>query len=107
MRWIAQRANSLGRWSAEHRDIVFTLLVTATMRVWFAIWGALVIVMNGAPIMPNPPTMYHGLARIPDEGFGLLLAPWQRWDAIWFLQIAQFGYAPNDASPSFFACFRY
>jgi hypothetical protein len=69
--------------------------------------GALVIVMNGAPIMPNPPTMYHGLARIPDEGFGLLLAPWQRWDAIWFLQIAQFGYAPNDASPSFFACFRY
>lgn len=107
MRWIAQRANSLGRWSAEHRDIVFALLVTATMRVWFAIWGALLIVMNGAPILPNPPTMYLGTARVPDAGWGLLLAPWQRWDAIWFLRIAQFGYAPNDAGPSFFPCFRY
>jgi hypothetical protein len=105
MRCIAKKANSLGGWSVEHRDIIFALLVTATMRVWLAFWGALVIVMNSAPIMPNPPTMYHGLARIPDEGFGLLLAPWQRWDAIWYLRIAQFGYAPNDASSSFFPLF--
>ena len=105
MALIARTANSIGRWGAANRDIVFVLLVTAVLRVWFAAWGAAVIVGNGAPIVPNPPTMYHELTRVPDEGLGLLLAPWQRWDAIWYLRIAELGYAPDDVSPSFFPLF--
>ncbi len=105
MQWMARTVNAVSRWSAAHPDIVFALLVTATLRVWFAVWGAAVIVGNGAPIMPNPPDMYHGLARVADEGLGLLLAPWQRWDTIWYLRIAEFGYSPTDASAAFFPFF--
>jgi hypothetical protein len=95
---------SFRRWIAAHGDIVFAAGVTLVLRLWFALWGIGVIVTSGT-IIPNPPTMYHGLDRVPDEGLWLLLAPWQRWDAIWYLRIAQFGYSSTGPSASFFPLF--
>jgi hypothetical protein len=90
------------KWLAEHRGSVFPVSVTLVWRVGLALWGAWTIASSPAPIIPNPPSMYHGLVRVPDDGMWLALAPWQRWDAIWYLRIAQFGYAADDSSTSFF-----
>ncbi len=37
---------------------------------------------------------YHGLAY-------LVLEPWQRWDTLWYLKIAEFGYSTQDGSSVF------
>ncbi len=102
---IKQSLVSFRAWSITHNDVAFALGVTLLSRLWLAVWGIGIIISNGSIIVPNPPTMYHGLARVPDEGVSLLLAPWQRWDAIWYLRIAQFGYSPTDPSASFFPLF--
>lgn len=50
---------------------------------------------------PNIASQYHGLAPLPTQGMWLLITPWQRWDAIWYLRIAEFGYRPSDPNFSF------
>ena len=102
---IKQGLFSFRAWSLVHSDVAFALGATLFLRLWLAIWGIVVIIGNGSPIVPSPPTMYHGLARVPDQGPWLLLAPWQRWDAIWYLRIAEFGYSSTDPSASFFPLF--
>ena len=92
-------------WCSSHSDWALALGLVVGLRLWFALWGAGIILVHGTPIVPNPPTMYHEITRVPDEGWSLVLAPWQRWDEIWYERIASLGYAPDDASPSFFPLF--
>ena len=96
---------ALRRCNEQHPGLLFSTGAVIFLRIWFAIWGAAMILVRGTPITPDPPTLYHGLTRVPDEGLSLLLAPWQRWDAIWYLRIANYGYASNDPSASFFPLF--
>lgn len=92
----------LRAWCNAHPDWTLAIGIVLGLRIWFAVWGAGIVLTHGTPIVPNPPTMYHGVERVSDEGLSLLLAPWQRWDAIWYERITGSGYSVDDASASFF-----
>lgn len=56
-----------------------------------------------------PPCFHNGVVdwtSMPDlyaDGIGgRLLGVWQRWDACWYLRIAQFGYEPGEPGTAFF-----
>ncbi len=98
---LARFYEALQSFSRLHRDLMLPFLVVVLSRIWLALCGALVIFTLGEKIAPDP-RLYNGLVRVPGEGLGLLLAPLQRWDALWYLHIAEFGYRPDDLSASFF-----
>ncbi len=87
---------------APHGDILFALRATIAFRLWFALWGIVAIVAHGILIVPNQLTLFQGTTRISEEVSRLLLSPWQRWDALWYLKIAEFGYSVNDSSAAYF-----
>ena len=57
-----------------------------------------------------PPPCYHNgvvdwtsMPVLYSDGLeGRLLGVWQRWDACWYLRIAEFGYEPGEPSTAFF-----
>lgn len=99
---LKQSWSAFRTWSITHSDVAFALGVTIVLRLWFAFWGIAAIVAHGTPIVPNSPTLYYGAERIPDEGLKIFLSPWQRWDVIWYLKIAESGYSTGDLSPAYF-----
>jgi len=46
--------------------------------------------------------LYLGQKPISGGVMGYLLGPWQRWDALWYTKIAQFGYDRADGSTNLF-----
>ena len=51
---------------------------------------------NGVVDWTSMPTLYA------DGADGRLLGVWQRWDACWYLRIAQYGYEPGEPGTAFF-----
>lgn len=92
-------------WRHHHPDLVFTSGMILFLRFWFAVLGAGSLLTHVPEMTPNIAAQYHGLAPLPTQGFWLLITPWQRWDAIWYLRIAELGYMPDDVSASFFPIF--
>lgn len=97
--------NSFAEWQRVHPDLVLAFIVVVALRIWFGILGAVSLLAQTPELTPNIAAQYHGLAPLPTQGQWLLITPWQRWDAIWYLRIADFGYARDDLSPSFFPFF--
>lgn len=95
----------LSDWARLHPDFVIPLVVVLVMRIWFGLTGALVIVTYGMPIVPSLGDFYSEITRVLDAGFMLFLTPWHRWDAVWYMKIAEFGYSPTDHSLAFFPLF--
>ena len=54
-----------------------------------------------------PPLVDH---RLTDTFTGLphyLIDIWAKWDSVWYLQIAQYGYSANDSSTAFFPLYPF
>lgn len=49
-----------------------------------------------------PPLVDPGLTETLGGFWHYLIDIWARWDAVWFLQIAEYGYSPVDGSAAFF-----
>lgn len=92
---------SLIEWSRVHHGWVVAFYLTLAARIWFGILGAYALLVPNNSVI-EPLNLYWGLPRPPSNGVGLLLTPWERWDAIWYLRITTFGYSADDPSPSFF-----
>ena len=62
--------------------------------------GAVLIFGAGqsGPGVFNPPGLATGLGSVPD----ILVAPFARWDAIWYLGTALHGYGPGGSPPGVF-----
>ncbi len=93
---------SLSAWTREHPEVTFSLSLVVLMRVWFALWGAAIILSRGGSVGPTSPAVFYGVAPLPQDGLWLFIAPWQRFDTIWYLRVAEFGYSGTDASAAYF-----
>jgi hypothetical protein len=100
----AQRVGSDAR--AERQRIVeavrFCVVAFLGLRITMSVIG---LAADG--LIPS-----HGLVPVPgwtpsSEGPGWfsLLGAWERFDALWFLRIAETGYSPADESAAFFPLF--
>jgi hypothetical protein len=78
----------------------FCLLAFVGLRL-----ATFVIALAAEGLIPS-----HGLVLVPGwtpsgaggPGWHSLLTAWERFDALWFLRIAESGYNPADESPAFF-----
>ena len=98
-RTIADRLRAVGS------DPAFRLSLTlfAVLRVVVSLWAALVLAVTQAPTSPDDILRpYQGIEPVTGGLAGLLLGVWQRFDALWYLRIAELGYSPNDGSMVYF-----
>jgi hypothetical protein len=77
----------------------YALRVFLSLRVALFLLGLLAVAllpMNDAPSVPG----WNGPAQA--GGWHNMFTAWERWDALWFLRIADTGYAAADGSAAFF-----
>ncbi len=92
----------LSAWMRRHPEVTFSLALVVLMRVWFALWGAAIILSRGGSVGPTTEAAFHGITPLPQDGLWLLIAPWQRFDTVWYMRIAEMGYSGTDASAAYF-----
>lgn len=89
----------------------FPLALFLSLRIALAVWAVLVLNSLGSPLpalgndfVGSSAEMYSGLSNAPiwSQAQQVLLAPWLRWDTVWYLKMAANGYAPTDGSAAFF-----
>lgn len=92
-------------WNTTHTGWIPGFVAIALLRTWLALLG-LAALLTGTQLTEwaRFNGLYHDVEPIPPQGQGLLLAPWQRWDALWYERIARIGYS-SDESTSFFPLF--
>lgn len=78
--------------------IVFVLI----LRILFGVLGAHTVV-NGEPEILAPDAKYEATSAFlyPGEFSRLAINPWYRWDTVWYLNIAAFGYQAGDGTITF------
>jgi hypothetical protein len=84
-----------GAVSTPARNAAFALLGSRLL-VWAAGVGAVSAFGNAIPGGENPPGLLSGFGTLGDR----LAAPAARWDAAWYLTIAQHGYQPGVSPQS-------
>lgn len=84
------------------REALFLFIL---LRISLSVYALVATFMFQVP----PPCFHNGVVdwtSMPDlyaDGIGgRLLGVWQRWDACWYLRIAQFGYEPGEPGTAFF-----
>jgi hypothetical protein len=96
---------SQAEWAAvrpSRSDLLYCLKVFLSVRVALA----LVVVLATSTIPSQEPTSVPGWPPPePPQGWALLVTPWERADALWYLRIATDGYSVDDGSPAFFPLF--
>lgn len=76
----------------------YCTLVFLGMRVGLTLLGLLSLSLVPA----NASTDVPGWPAPTDDGWSLAVTSWERWDALWYLRIADQGYRADDASAAFF-----
>jgi hypothetical protein len=87
---------ALGSWWPSLRA---ALVVFVPVRV-----GLFLLGLVGTGLLPRNPTVdVPGWpATEPSQGWHAAFTAWERHDALWFLRLADTGYAPDDGSAAFF-----
>jgi len=78
--------NRLGAFVHENG---FPIGVFLFLRVWTMVWASVTAAF--VPLAAEAPKFYYGVEPLRDW----LIAPWQRWDTIWYTKIALEGYAAD------------
>lgn len=79
-----------------------SLMVGLPARLVLTGWGALSFLLGVPPAVMQAREIYtYGIPPIVDGFSGALWGVWQRWDAYYYISIAQTGYANNDFSVFF------
>ena len=86
--------------TASH-SLRVALLVFFVVRVLLSVWAVVVIEIVPAPLDPDPILRpYQGQPALLEGAGGMLLGPWQRFDTMRYLALAQEGYnAQNSVFP--------
>ena len=81
------------------RALAFCTHVYLAVRVGLFLVGMLAVAL----VPPQGAVQVPGYRlQDPSEGWHALFTSWERWDALWYLRIAQSGYADDDGSAAFF-----
>ncbi|HZQ05894.1 MAG TPA: glycosyltransferase family 39 protein [Anaerolineae bacterium] len=81
------------------RANAFPVTLFLVLRVWTIVWAS-VIAFSVQP-SAEATKQYYGVGLLRDA----LIAPWQRWDTIWYTKIALEGYTRNNLDVAFFPLF--
>lgn len=84
--------------SQRRSDIWYCLRVFLGVRAGLWLLGLVAV----AVLPANEHTSLPGWQLIEGPGWSNLFTAWERWDALWFLQIATQGYSEGDFSAAFF-----
>jgi hypothetical protein len=73
------------------RENAFPIALFVVLRVWTMVWAS--VVNAFVPLSAEASKQYYGVEPLRDG----LIAPWQRWDTIWYTKIAMEGYAADQS----------
>lgn len=97
---MVQAGRSLAQWLVKNDRLVFPSGVALIARIFLSVLGAVIATTNR--IDPPFEFYYGALIPLPLGGVDVLIAPFQRWDAVWYDIIASRGFAVTDQSTAFF-----
>jgi hypothetical protein len=84
-----------GRWTAVTR----AFLIFVIFRLFLSVWAVVATSINPVPDTPDETLRpYLGAPQFNEGRDGLLLEPWQRFDALRYLRLAREGYAHEEDS---------
>ncbi len=79
-------------------NVRFCALVFVAVRA-----GLGLLALVGTALLPgNDPVDVPGWPAPEPAGWDVAITAWERWDALWYLRIADTGYAQSDGSAAFF-----
>jgi hypothetical protein len=89
-----------GWWKGLDPGFRYCIAMTLALRFGLSAWTT-IVTMALPPLELTAGILYsyHGTTPITDGLQGLLLGTWQRWDAIWYLMIANQGYRADSLAP--------
>jgi hypothetical protein len=83
--------------------VKYALSVFVVMRLAISLWVALVLIVTQPPTSPDDLLRpYQGVEPISGGAHEFLVGAWQRFDTLWYLRIAEHGYALDDGSTVYF-----
>ena len=93
-------AQSFRKMGAEWQTAVFRAgLVFIVVRLFLLVWAVVATSINPVPETPDETLRpYLGAPQLTTGWEGLLLEPWQRFDALRYLRLAREGYAHEEDS---------
>ncbi len=83
------------RWHSLPQSVRFGTFVFAITRAIYSLWAAVILKIQPASAEAPQPVIRNVVEQ-------WLLAPWYRWDAQWFLDIATQGYAVVDGRSAYY-----
>jgi hypothetical protein len=86
---------------SHRRALTVALWLTVGLRLALEVVAVMALALDPRPLQREIASWTELEAR-PAEGLAQLLAPWQRWDALWYQRIAEHGYGAGDATGTFF-----
>ncbi len=97
---MVQAGRNLAQWLGKNDQLVFPIGAALVARIFLSVFGAFIAATSPG----DPPFEFYNGAFVPLAPVGLdaLIAPFQRWDAVWYDIIASRGYAVTDQSAAFF-----
>lgn len=84
------------------RALLYGLVGFVCLRLFVTALGLVAHLAFPMPPLPLSSRYMHGFVPTPDELSSPLAEIWLRWDATWYLSIAQSGYRAGDGSVAFF-----
>jgi hypothetical protein len=88
----------LGRYISDP-SIRYALIVFTASRLFFTVWALIVLAFRPQPQQPDEALRpYLGQPRFTEGAVGTLLGPWQRFDTLHYMRIAEGGYEAEEDS---------
>ncbi|MBI3287148.1 MAG: glycosyltransferase family 39 protein [Chloroflexi bacterium] len=85
------------RWRSLDPAWRYALGLFFALRIGLSLFAALLVSISDAPLDPDPILRpYQGIPPVQGGLAGLVLGPWQRFDGLWYLKIAQWGYSTSE-----------
>lgn len=92
---------SSGKWRKFTSDpaVRSALIAFAASRIFLTLWAVIVLIFQPQPETPDEVLRpYLGQPRLTEGVVGALLGPWQRFDTLHYMRIAETGYeTPEDS----------
>jgi Mannosyltransferase (PIG-V) len=92
------RTHPLVAWCHRWRLILIPIAAFLVLRIIFSVDGLLTLLSQPPLHTAQIHDEYLGYAPLHD----LIVGPWQRFDALWYVRISQRGYLPGDGSTVYF-----
>lgn len=86
-------------------SVRYALIIFLATRLLLSVWAILILAIRPLPAEPNETLRpYLGLIELRNGASGLILGPWQRFDTMRYLSIAERGYedVENSVFPPFY-----